>query len=49
MHTILVSGGNSGIGLRAAREFLARGHRVVLLGRDRRKGEDAIEIGRAHV
>ncbi|MFC4497918.1 MULTISPECIES: SDR family NAD(P)-dependent oxidoreductase [Streptomyces] len=42
MHTILVSGGNSGIGLRAAREFLARGHRVVLLGRDRRKGEDAI-------
>ncbi|MFC4508531.1 MULTISPECIES: SDR family NAD(P)-dependent oxidoreductase [Streptomyces] len=42
MHTILVSGGNSGIGLQAAREFLARGHRVVLLGRDRRKGEDAI-------
>ncbi|MEU6548940.1 SDR family NAD(P)-dependent oxidoreductase [Streptomyces sp. NPDC046915] len=42
MHTILVSGGNSGIGLRAAREHLARGHRVVLLGRDRAKGEAAI-------
>ncbi|MGW1714327.1 SDR family NAD(P)-dependent oxidoreductase [Streptomyces sp. NPDC002156] len=42
MRTILVSGGNSGIGLRAAREFLARGHRVVLLGRDRRKGEEAL-------
>jgi NAD(P)-dependent dehydrogenase (short-subunit alcohol dehydrogenase family) len=33
MRTILISGGNSGIGLQAAREFLARGHRVVLLGR----------------
>ncbi|MER6128611.1 SDR family NAD(P)-dependent oxidoreductase [Streptomyces sp. NPDC001795] len=42
MQTILVSGGNSGIGLRATREFLARGHRLVLLGRDRRKGEAAV-------
>ncbi|WP_105970080.1 SDR family NAD(P)-dependent oxidoreductase [Streptomyces geranii] len=42
MRTILVSGGNSGIGLRAARELLDRGHCVVLLGRDRRKGEAAL-------
>lgn len=42
MNTILVTGGNSGIGLQAAREFVARGHRVVLLGRDPHKGERAI-------
>lgn len=42
MKTILVSGGNSGIGREAARKFVARGHRVVLLGRDRRKGEEAL-------
>ncbi|MFK0110206.1 SDR family NAD(P)-dependent oxidoreductase [Streptomyces sp. NPDC091217] len=42
MKTILVSGGNSGIGLQAAREFIARSHRVVLLGRDPRKGEEAL-------
>jgi NAD(P)-dependent dehydrogenase (short-subunit alcohol dehydrogenase family) len=40
--TILISGGNSGIGLQAARDFLARGHRVVLLGRDAKKGEEAL-------
>ncbi|MFD9499172.1 SDR family NAD(P)-dependent oxidoreductase [Streptomyces sp. NPDC060035] len=42
MQSILISGGNSGIGLQAAREFLARGHRVTLLGRDARKGEKAL-------
>jgi NAD(P)-dependent dehydrogenase (short-subunit alcohol dehydrogenase family) len=42
MKSILVSGGNSGIGLQAAREFLSRGHRVVILGRDRQKGEEAV-------
>ena len=42
MRTILVSGGNSGIGLEAARTFLAGGHRVIILGRDRRKGEEAL-------
>jgi NAD(P)-dependent dehydrogenase (short-subunit alcohol dehydrogenase family) len=42
MKSILVSGGNSGIGLQAAREFLARGHRVVILGRDQRKGGEAL-------
>jgi NAD(P)-dependent dehydrogenase (short-subunit alcohol dehydrogenase family) len=40
--TILISGGNSGIGLQAARDFLAGGHRVVLLGRDPKKGEEAL-------
>jgi NAD(P)-dependent dehydrogenase (short-subunit alcohol dehydrogenase family) len=42
VQSILISGGNSGIGLQAAREFLARGHRVIILGRDRRKGEEAL-------
>jgi NAD(P)-dependent dehydrogenase (short-subunit alcohol dehydrogenase family) len=42
MKNILVSGGNSGIGLQATREFVAQGNRVVILGRDRRKGEDAL-------
>jgi NAD(P)-dependent dehydrogenase (short-subunit alcohol dehydrogenase family) len=32
--TIVVNGGTSGIGLAAAREFLARGHHVVILGRN---------------
>ena len=42
MKTIVIAGGNSGIGLQAAREFLASGHRVILLGRDHSKGEAAI-------
>lgn len=42
MKSILVSGGNSGIGLQAAREFVAGGHRVVILGRDQRKGDEAV-------
>ncbi|WP_433476391.1 SDR family NAD(P)-dependent oxidoreductase [Spirillospora sp. CA-142024] len=42
MKTILISGGNSGIGLQAARAFLAQGHQVVLLGRDQRKGDAAL-------
>ena len=42
MNTIVIAGGNSGLGLQAARECLAAGHRVIILGRDQRKGEDAI-------
>ncbi|MFC9242748.1 SDR family NAD(P)-dependent oxidoreductase [Streptomyces sp. NPDC057136] len=42
MKTILIAGGNSGIGLQAARDLLADGHRLVLLGRDPRKGEAAL-------
>ncbi|WP_158823234.1 SDR family NAD(P)-dependent oxidoreductase [Granulicella sp. S156] len=42
MKTIVIAGGNSGVGLQAAREILAEGNRVILLGRDKRKGEDAI-------
>lgn len=42
MNTMVIAGGNSGIGLQAARELLAAGHRVILLGRDQRKGEDAV-------
>ncbi|MGX9888506.1 SDR family NAD(P)-dependent oxidoreductase [Streptomyces sp. NPDC002276] len=42
MKTILIAGGNSGIGLRAARDLLAHGHRLVLLGRDPHKGEAAL-------
>ncbi|MER5667457.1 SDR family NAD(P)-dependent oxidoreductase [Streptomyces mirabilis] len=42
MKTILIAGGNSGIGLQASRDLLADGHRLVLLGRDPRKGEAAL-------
>lgn len=42
MKTILIAGGNSGIGLQAAREFLQRGHKVVLLGRSKHKGKEAL-------
>jgi NAD(P)-dependent dehydrogenase (short-subunit alcohol dehydrogenase family) len=42
MTTVVIAGGNSGIGLQAAREFLSAGRRVILLGRDKRKGQDAI-------
>jgi NAD(P)-dependent dehydrogenase (short-subunit alcohol dehydrogenase family) len=41
-NTIVVAGGNSGVGLQAAREFLAAGHRVILLGRNQQKGEAAL-------
>jgi NAD(P)-dependent dehydrogenase (short-subunit alcohol dehydrogenase family) len=43
VNTFVIAGGNSGIGLQAARELLTAGHRVVILGRDQRKGEDALE------
>jgi NAD(P)-dependent dehydrogenase (short-subunit alcohol dehydrogenase family) len=43
MNTFVIAGGNSGIGLQAARELLTAGHRVVILGRDKRKGEEALE------
>ena len=42
MKTIVICGGNSGIGLEAARQLTALGHRVVLLGRDDRKGASAL-------
>ncbi|MGW9134869.1 SDR family NAD(P)-dependent oxidoreductase [Streptomyces sp. NPDC055681] len=42
MKTLLIAGGNSGIGLQAARTILDRGHRVVLLGRSQTKGEAAL-------
>ncbi|MFD3587791.1 SDR family NAD(P)-dependent oxidoreductase [Streptomyces sp. NPDC058683] len=42
MKTILIAGGNSGIGLQAARDHLSHGHRLILLGRDPRKGEAAL-------
>ena len=42
MKTIVIAGGNSGVGLQAARQILAEGDRVILLGRDQQKGRDAI-------
>jgi NAD(P)-dependent dehydrogenase (short-subunit alcohol dehydrogenase family) len=38
---IVISGGNSGIGLEAGRQLAAQGHHVVLLGRDAAKGAAA--------
>ena len=42
MRTIVISGGNSGIGLEAGRQLAAKGHHVVLLGRDELKGKAAV-------
>ncbi len=43
---ILLSGGTSGIGLAAAKLFLAAGARVALLGRNAQRGEQALgELG----
>ena len=42
MKNILIAGGNSGIGLEAARQLTTLGHRVVLLGRDGNKGQAAL-------
>ena len=42
MTTILVCGGNSGIGLEASRQFLARGADVVIVGRSEEKGREAL-------
>ncbi len=41
MKKFVISGGNSGIGLEAARQLTALGHHVILLGRDPAKGEAA--------
>ncbi len=42
MDTVVVAGGNSGVGLQAAREFLTSGRRVIILGRNQAKGDQAI-------
>lgn len=41
MKTILIAGGNSGIGFESARQLVAHGHYVVLLGRDEKKSQTA--------
>jgi len=42
MNTFVITGGNSGVGLQSAHELLDAGHRVIILGRDKQKGENAI-------
>jgi NAD(P)-dependent dehydrogenase (short-subunit alcohol dehydrogenase family) len=42
MATIVVTGGSSGVGLAAAKQFAARGDEVVLVGRDPRRLADAV-------
>lgn len=42
MKSILVAGGNGGIGRHVAAELAGQGHRVVILGRDQRKGDEAL-------
>ena len=40
--SVLISGGTSGIGLAAARQFLAAGARVAILGRSAERGQAAV-------
>lgn len=40
-HIVFISGGTSGIGLACARQFIAARARVIIIGRDREKGESA--------
>ena len=40
---VLISGGTSGIGLAAARQFVTAGARVVILGRDAQRGAAALD------
>ncbi|MEU4426403.1 SDR family NAD(P)-dependent oxidoreductase [Actinoplanes sp. NPDC024001] len=46
--TIVVTGGSSGVGLAAAKQFAARGDEVVLVGRDQQRLADAVaQVGQA--
>lgn len=40
--TIIITGGTAGIGLAAAQELSRQGHRLILIGRDERRGRDAL-------
>ena len=42
--TILITGGGSGIGLEAARQFLQTGAKVIITGRSQRKLDDALRL-----
>jgi len=46
--TVLITGGTRGIGLSTARELASRGARVVITGRDERRGEEVAESIRSH-
>lgn len=45
--TILISGANSGLGFEAARQLAKQGHEIILLCRNKEKGEQAVKDIRA--
>ncbi|OZB92131.1 SDR family NAD(P)-dependent oxidoreductase [Paenibacillus sp. XY044] len=42
MNTFVITGGNSGVGLQSAQKLIDAGNRVIILGRDKQKGESAL-------
>lgn len=42
--TAVITGGNSGIGLATAKEFIAQGARVIITGRNQKSIDEAIAL-----
>ncbi len=43
-NTVLITGGSAGIGLEIAKQLLAKGNRVIILGRDKQRLDNALTL-----